>query len=323
MNSPQAAIPLTIVSGFLGAGKTTLLNHVLSCQSGRRVAVIVNDFGSINIDKELIVAQDGETISLANGCMCCTIGDSLMATLLDLLQRPDQPEHLIIEASGVSDPWNIAQIGMSSDAFKLDSIITLADAELVREQSTDKYVGDTVLRQLCAADVIVLNKMDLAGTDGRAQLHAWLATTAPDANVVDSINGIVDPAILLGIGGAHMLSADIVPADLHPTHRHASLYRSWSLCTDEPFHLKELEAVIASLPRAIIRAKGILYTVENPSRKTVFQLVGKRWSLSDGPSWGSAAPASQLVFISQQRCQEEVVVDQFLSALALRAGAAD
>src|SRR5689334_9991881 len=98
------AIPLTVIGGFLGAGKTTLVNHLLRGGHGRRIAVMVNDFGAINIDAELVADRAADTISLANGCICCSIGDSLMLALIELLHRPDPPEHLVIEASGVADP---------------------------------------------------------------------------------------------------------------------------------------------------------------------------------------------------------------------------
>src|SRR5260221_6929532 len=149
-------IPVTVIGGSLGAGKTTLLNRLLSQAQGVKLAVLVNDFGSVNIDAGLIASRDGETISLANGCVCCTIGDNLGLALHNLAERPDGPEHIVIEASGVADPAKIAHYAASHPRLALDSIVVVADAETVQERSHDKYVGDLVRLQLAGADVIVL-----------------------------------------------------------------------------------------------------------------------------------------------------------------------
>lgn len=322
MNIMRPAIPLTILSGFLGAGKTTLLNNVLKNNHGLRIAVVVNDFGSINIDQQMIVAQDGETISLANGCVCCSIGDSLMMTLLELLQRPQRPDHLIIEASGVSDPWKIAQIGLSNDAFKLDGIITLADAELVSEQVNDKYVGETVLRQLSAADLIVLNKLDLVSREQTGMLHKWLGGMAPEAHVIESVHANVPPSLLLGINGgrigAHIAQKLPYTATFDGTqHSHRDDYITWNFTSDRPFRSSALREALNTLPRTVMRAKGILYVEDYPECRTKFQLVGKRWDISPGLPWDDVIPNSQLVLIGLKSTVERAfLLQKFQAALA-------
>jgi G3E family GTPase len=302
MDAMRQPIPLTILSGFLGAGKTTLVNQILKSNHGLRIAVVVNDFGSINIDEQLIVSQDGETIGLANGCVCCSIGDSLMATLLDLLQRPVRPDHLIIEASGVSDPWKIAQIGLSNDAYALDGIITLADAETVVERAGDKYVGETVLRQLSAADIIVMNKRDLVSGEQTEALRGWIGGVAAEARIVEAAHANVPLALLLGIDAgrigmqlAQQSQAAHRGCDEH--HRHGDDYRSWEFTADLPFRGDALREALDMLPDAIIRAKGVLYLDDDPARRTRFQLVGKRWELTPGTPWANTHPKSQLIFI--------------------------
>ena len=133
-------IPFTILGGYLGSGKTTLLNHVLRHNEGRRLAVIVNDFGSVNIDAMLIQTRTSEMVALANGCVCCSISTGLAEALTVLSQRTPPPEHVIIEASGVADPIRVGYFG-SAPPYRLDGVVVLADATAICDQASDKYVG--------------------------------------------------------------------------------------------------------------------------------------------------------------------------------------
>ena len=154
-------IPLTVVGGFLGAGKTTVVNRILGGVTGIRAAVLVNDFGSVNIDAALIAAHRGETIALTNGCVCCSIGGDLTEALIRVMSGTPAPEWIVIEASGVSDPWRIAQVGLVDPGLELDGVIVLVDAAAFREHAADPLLRDTLLGQLAAADVLVINKRDL------------------------------------------------------------------------------------------------------------------------------------------------------------------
>ena len=326
MHPTRKPIPLTIVSGFLGAGKTTLLNHILNSDHGLRIAVVVNDFGRINVDAKLIAAQDAETISLANGCICCSMGDSLMITLLALLQRSVPPEHLIIEASGVSDPWKIAQIGVSNDAFALDAIIALADVELVRDQASDKYVGETVLRQLAAADIIVLNKLDLVSEEQAEASRNWIEGFVPQARVIETTQARAPLAVLLR-AGASRAAAQVTQESRDDRgshegeHSHDEEYWTWAFTADVPFRGKALREAISALPLPVIRAKGVLFVDEDPLRQFLFQLVGKRWDLTPGPRWGEAPPRSQLVIIGRlQEVDASALLASFHSALVASSG---
>ena len=175
------SIPVTVIGGYLGSGKTTLLNALLRGTHGLRLAVLVNDFGSINIDAELIAAHQGDTISLANGCICCSLQDNLGSTFYALAERSDPPDHIVIEASGVADPRRIGRYAQAIPGLQLDGIIVLVDAESIRQQARDKYVGDTVLLQLQAADLLVLSKTDLVTAATVGEVRAWLAAQAPGA----------------------------------------------------------------------------------------------------------------------------------------------
>ena len=147
-------IPVTVIGGYLGAGKTTLLNALLRNESGTRFAVLVNDFGSINVDAEAIASTGADTVELTNGCTCCTIGGDLVLALKAVLARPQPPDAIVIEASGVADPAAVARLAACHPALASQVTIVVADAETVRARADDKYVGGLVRRQLreCRCD---------------------------------------------------------------------------------------------------------------------------------------------------------------------------
>ncbi len=163
-------IAVTVIGGYLGAGKTTLVNHVLRTADAR-IAVLVNDFGDINIDEDLIASQDGDTISLANGCICCSLVDGFSAALATITALDPVPERLVIESSGVADPATVAAYG-HGPGLALDATVVVVDAETIRKKATDVYVGDTVVGQLGSGDIIVLNKTDLVAPDEVAATRA-------------------------------------------------------------------------------------------------------------------------------------------------------
>jgi G3E family GTPase len=276
------AIPFTVIGGFLGAGKTTLLNRLLRGATGRRFAVLVNDFGALDIDGRLLADHDGATIALANGCLCCTIGDSLVTTLLGLLERPDRFDHIVVEASGVADPGRIADLAGLEPRLSRDGVIVVVDAAEVRARAADRRVADTIARQLAAADLLVLNKTDLARD--LAVLRCWLSTHSA-APVLEARHADVPLDLLFGLdryGGAAGESA-------------ADRFASWSYEWPEPV---ERDTVLAMLKDAtgVLRAKGILRFADAPARRSVVHLVGRRLDVSDGGPWSDNA-ASRLVLL--------------------------
>ena len=164
--------PLTVLGGFLGAGKTTLVNALLRQASGLRLTVLVNDFGSVNIDAALIATASGDTIALTNGCVCCAVSDDFAAGLAAALDRRPAPDHLLIECSGVADPAAMAAIAQVDPELTLAGVVVLADATSVAARLADPLLVDTLRRQLRAAELLVLTKTDLAG--GAAALAAPL-----------------------------------------------------------------------------------------------------------------------------------------------------
>lgn len=268
-------IPVTVIGGYLGSGKTTLLNQVLRQAGGRRIALLVNDFGDIGIDGDLIATDEGDTITLTNGCVCCQIGSDLMTALWSIRDRENPPEHLIIEASGIADPVPIANHALTP-GFDLDGVVVLLDAETVRRRERHPVVGRTIRRQLAAADVLVLNKIDLVSPEQLADLDAWLAHAVRGVPVLHARDGEVPMAALIGLGHSGMPGAN--PAD------HGHDYRTAGLTLDQPVKRESLESLLDELPPGVLRVKGILRLAESPDRRTVVHRVATRRSVTtDGP----------------------------------------
>ncbi|WP_422000765.1 CobW family GTP-binding protein [Reyranella sp.] len=274
-------IPFTVIGGFLGAGKTTLLNRLLRGAGGRRFAVLVNDFGALDIDGRLVADHGGDTVALANGCLCCTIGDSLVATLLALLERPERFDHVVVEASGVADPARIADLGVLDPRLVRDGVIVVIDAETVRERAADRRVGDTIARQLAAADLLVLNKLDLAADIGG--LRAFLAARSP-APLLEARHADVPLGLLFGLE-RHGAAAASDPSEP---------FASWSYEWPEPVE----RALVLDLLRTegVLRAKGIVRFADAPERRAVVHQVGRRLDIADDEPWRESEP-SRLVML--------------------------
>jgi G3E family GTPase len=302
-----APIPVTVVGGYLGAGKTTLVNHLLRHANGVRLGVLVNDFGALQIDAELIEATDGDTVSLTNGCICCSLAGGVMEALQSLAARPQPPDRVIIETSGVSDPVAVAQYA-HLPGFRLDAVIVLADAETVRRRSTDKHVGRHVLQQLRGADLVALNKVDLLAADQLAAVRAWLAETAPGVRVIEATNARLPLAVVFDDRPADNRPADNRPADNQPAddrpavggqpqHHVHDEHRTWTRAAEQPVDRAAFDAWVAALAPGIVRAKGFVRFTDEPATEWEFQLVGARHRLSRRSQPGSAHTPTRIVLI--------------------------
>tara|TARA_B000000460_G_scaffold19729_1_gene13036 strand:+ start:629 stop:1192 length:564 start_codon:yes stop_codon:yes gene_type:complete len=163
----SSTLPFTVLGGFLGSGKTTLLNRLLNLTTQTRYAVLVNDFGELSIDEHLIARHDGETIALANGCMCCSMADGFISALTMVMDRADQFDHMVVEASGVSNPRRIMDIAKLDPGLSPNGAIVLVDAPQFHNQLTDSMIKDAVLTQVKEADILLINKANLAGSINR------------------------------------------------------------------------------------------------------------------------------------------------------------
>ena len=304
-----APIPVTVIGGYLGSGKTTLLNRVLrqapQTDRGPRIAVLVNDFGDIGIDADLIAAADGDTITLTNGCLCCRVGSDLMTALWSIRDREHPPDHVLIEASGIADPAPIAHHAMTP-GFGLDAVVVVLDAETLRRRERHPVVGRTIRRQLAAADVLVLNKIDLVTTEYLADLDAWLARVAPGVPILHARDGNVPAAALTGL--EHSAPPEVIPAD------HGRDYVSVSLTLDQPVRRPALEHLLDELPAGVLRAKGILRLTESPDRRTVVHRVAARRSIITGGAWPDGE-AGRLVLIALAGTAGADDPDRFVHAL--------
>jgi len=267
------SIEVTVVGGYLGAGETTLLNELLRAAT-ERIVVLVNDFGDINIDEELIGSRSEDTIELANGCICCSLVDGFAAALAEVSQLDPAPDRLVIEASGVADPAQVAAYG-HSPGFHLGSVVVLVDAEQVHTQAEDRFVGTTVVRQIAGADLVVISKADLVDAGQIESVRRFVAELNHGALVVEASRGAVDADVLYGPTVERESRA--APAG----HVHLAQHESWSLRWARVLERAELDALLDELPDGIVRAKGIVWCADPRlgERPWLVQAVGKRRSV--------------------------------------------
>ena len=299
----DAVVPLTVIAGYLGAGKTTLLGHLLRNSVARRIAVLVNDFEQVSIDETLVRRRAGNVLSFANGCICCRAGGAFAETLADLRTQRDQVEHVLVEASGIAAPQNIAQYGYLP-GYRLDGVIIVTDAEAVRSQATDPGVGPDVLGQLVTADLVVLNKADLVSRPELESVCDWLHELVPETRVVEASYGRLPPALLLGrhpTDEARLERRSWTPGRTVERHPHEVGYTPWSWITDQPLNEAGFRWWAATLPEGVLRAKGILHLRSDPSVRYVFDLIGSRWTLRREGPWRGERPRTTIALVGRAR----------------------
>lgn len=291
--------PLTVIGGFLGAGKTTFLNRLLARARGR-YAVLVNDFGAVNVDAGLIADHDGATLRLTNGCVCCSLSDGFIDTLLRVLGEQPPFDAVVIEASGVGDPWAIAEIALVEPGLTLAGVVVLADAERIAALLRDERLGDTVARQVRAADLVVLNKLDLVDEAGREAARAALRAVRPGLGIVEAVRAAL-PEDLIGLervqhGGAERPAGEA---------RHEDLFQRIAYRRAGCLDPVRLPAALAALPDSLLRLKGAC-AVAGEAGPQLLQVVGRRWTLTPAPPALAGTWAIELVGIGQDVDETEI-----------------
>lgn len=315
---PKQGMPVTIITGFLGSGKTTLLNQILKNKQDLKVAVLVNEFGDINIDSQLLVSLDQDMVELSNGCICCTINDSLVDAVYRVLEREDRIDYLVIETTGVADPLPIILTFLGTelrDLTNLDSILTVVDAEAF---SPNHFDSEAALKQITYGDIILLNKTDLITPEKLQEVEAYIHEVKYGARILHTQYGEVELPLILDVG--------LTPKDEYTTdntedthahehhhhdhdhehhhHEHHSHHLendgfvSISFQADRPFDVHKFENFLTEeMPQNVFRAKGILWFSDSELRH-IFQLSGPRYNLH-ADEWRTQ-PKNQVVFIGKK-----------------------
>jgi G3E family GTPase len=316
---PKRGMPVTIITGFLGSGKTTLLNQILKNKQDLKVAVLVNEFGDINIDSQLLVSLDEDMVELSNGCICCTINDGLIEAVYRVLSREERIDYLVIETTGLADPLPIILTFVGTelrDLTRIDSVLTVVDSETF---NIEHFESEAALSQLSVGDIILLNKTDLISPENLEELEAYIRTVKVGARILHSQHGQVPLPLILDVGltpiDEYSSSYKEEAHEHHPAHSHDHDHRthhdhehhsnhlendgfvSVSFQSDRPFNVHKFQNFLTDqMPQNVFRAKGILWFSESELRH-VFQLSGPRYDL-DAQEWFSP-PKNQLVFIGR------------------------
>lgn len=309
---PRHRTKVTILSGFLGSGKTTLLNALLR-DTQEPLGVIVNDFGSVNVDAALVGSQtavDGE-VALQNGCICCTIRGDLLSALLSLTRRASPPSRIVIETSGVSDPAAVARTFLHptlQEHIDLSAIVVCVDPTEFTGLTREEW--GLASRQVRVADFVVLTKGDLASPGERAATLEVLRSVAPEARVVlSSVQNVPNDLVLdlpvlwtsgrlEGTDGRAVHVHEV--GEEHGHHHDGHAYETWTFRSERPLSIYALRRALRRLPRWVFRAKGFVQVAEDPSVRVLVQVVGGRAELSDEGPWDHTTPRSELVFLAPE-----------------------
>jgi G3E family GTPase len=313
-NTQSKKIPVTIVTGFLGSGKTTLVNHILKEQHGRKIAVIVNEFGEIGIDGQLTIADDDEQIvEFNNGCLCCTVRGDLVRTLEDLTQRADL-DAVLIETTGLADPAPVASTFIVAEEikskFSLDAFITVVDARNLQQNLKDSHEAQ---EQVAFADIILINKIDLVSPQEIARVKQQIWELNPIAKIYETTHSSIDLSLILDTKAFDLeVKLEVDPSFLEDlAHEHDATIGSFALVSDQPIDMNKFMLWMNDLAQEkgedLYRTKGLFYAQGFPER-VLFQSVRMLTSMRRDRQWKTDEPKlTQLVAIGRNLDREEFV----------------
>jgi G3E family GTPase len=330
MAATKKGLPVTIITGFLGSGKTTLLNHILTNQQGVKTAVLVNEFGEIGIDNELVVSTEDNMVELSNGCICCTINNDLVDAVYKVLEREEKVDYLVVETTGLADPLPVAMTFLGSelrDLTRLDSIVTVVDAA---NYSLDLFNSEAALSQITYGDVIILNKTDLVDEPTLQELEKKINNIKEGSRIIRTTKSQVPLPLILSVGlfeSDKYFDSHAQEHHDHDDHDHSTCghdhhdhkhhhhehshhlendgFISISFQSDKPFSIRKFQYFLDSqLPTNVFRAKGIMWFDESPQRH-IFHLCGKRFTIDDDQWKGEKK--NQLVLIGQNLDSETLL----------------
>lgn len=334
-----AKIPVTVITGFLGAGKTTLIRHLMQNPQGKRLAVLVNEFGTLGVDGDILKSCADENcpveniVELANGCICCTVADDFIPTIEALMALPQRPDHILIETSGLALPKPLLKAfdwPAIRSRITVDGVIALADAEAVaagrfapdlaavaaQRAADDSIDHETPLSevfedQIACADIVLLSKADLAGEAGLAAARAVIEAESPrKLPIIAMSEGVIDPRLILGLGSAAEDDIAARPShhDGHDDHEHDD-FESLVIDMGEVSDPEALQAAIVRLAREqhVLRVKGYVAVTGKPMRLLV-QAVGMRVRAQYDQPWGAVARLTRLVVIGEHHHIDEPAI---------------
>ncbi len=338
-----AKIPVTVITGFLGAGKTTLIRHLMANPQGKRLAILVNEFGTLGVDGDILKSCADENcpveniVELANGCICCTVADDFIPTIEALMALPQRPDHILIETSGLALPKPLLKAfdwPAIRSRITVDGVVTVADAEAVAagrfapneeavqaqraaDESLDHEtpLSEVFEDQIACADIVLLSKADLAGEAGLAIARAVIEAEAPrKLPILAMEEGRIDPRLILGLNAAAEddLAARPSHHDGHDDHEHDD-FDTVVIDLPELADPEALKAAIMRLAREqmILRVKGYVAITGKPMRMLV-QAVGERVRTQYDRPWGDQPRRSQLVVIAEH---DDVNIDAIRAVL--------
>jgi len=307
---PKTGMPVTIITGFLGSGKTTLLNNILTNNQNLKVAILVNEFGDIDIDSKLLISVEENMLSLSNGCICCTINDDLLETVFQILESDKKIDYLIVETTGVADPLPIILTFVSSelrDFVRLDSVLTLIDAE---NFTPEHFESEAALQQIIYGDILVVNKVDLVSELKVKQIEKEIFEIKNGAKILHSQYGKIPLPLILDIDSHNSDNYSLDQQREHNNHHHHDHHDhshhleidgfiSVSFECHRPLNVGKFQNFITDeVMDQVYRAKGILWFAES-KLKHIFQLSGRRYEINTQEWENSQIKNNQFVMIGK------------------------